>query len=54
LSRGNEETEVFPVEGLENIHIVEVAAGDSITAVLSDKGLVYACGTYRVSIQCIS
>ncbi|KAL6598402.1 RCC1/BLIP-II protein [Neocallimastix sp. 'constans'] len=49
LSRGNEETEVFPVEGLENIHIVEVAAGDSITAVLSDKGLVYACGTYRAN-----
>jgi len=49
LSRGNEETEVFPVEGLEGIHIVEVAAGDSITAVLSDKGLVYACGTYRAN-----
>lgn len=49
LSRGNEETEVFPVEGLEKIHIVEVAAGDSITAVLSDKGLVYACGTFRAN-----
>lgn len=30
--------------------ITQVAAGDSITLALTDEGLVYGCGTFRVSL----
>ena len=29
-------------------HIVQISAGDSHTAFLSDDGQVFACGTFRV------
>lgn len=31
--------------------ITQVAAGDSITLALTDEGLVYGCGTFRVSLH---
>ena len=30
-------------------HIVQISAGDSHTAFLTDDGRVFACGTFRVS-----
>ncbi|KAF8466393.1 regulator of chromosome condensation 1/beta-lactamase-inhibitor protein II [Kalaharituber pfeilii] len=53
----DEEGEINPkestpglVEGLpENINIVQVAAGDSISVAVTDEGYVYAWGTFRCS-----
>lgn len=40
------------VEGFpENIKIVQVAAGDSISVAVTDEGYVYAWGTFRVSVE---
>ena len=34
-------------------HIVQISAGDSHTAFLSDDGRVFACGTFRVSTRLV-
>ena len=34
----------------EEVNIIQVSAGDSHTVALSDRGCVYAWGTYRVGI----
>lgn len=40
------------VEGFpENVNIVQVAAGDSISVAVTDEGYVYAWGTFRVSVE---
>ena len=46
-SKSKPEDEPLPVEGLDNIVIVQVACGDSISCALDDKGYVYNWGTFR-------
>lgn len=43
------EFQVAEVHGLENEHVVQVAAGDSISAALTADGRVFAWGTFRDS-----
>ncbi|KAI9332723.1 regulator of chromosome condensation 1/beta-lactamase-inhibitor protein II [Zopfochytrium polystomum] len=47
LGRDGEENEPGPVEGLDDVHVVEVACGDSISVALTETGSVYAWGTFR-------
>jgi alpha-tubulin suppressor-like RCC1 family protein len=35
-------------EGLEGVGVVDICAGDSHSAALSDDGRVFACGVFRV------
>ncbi len=35
--------------GLEDVVIVQVSAGDCHTAALTNTGVVYCCGVFRVS-----
>ena len=48
---GTDDEEYFPrkVALPDGVKIIQVSAGDSHTAALSDKGEVYAWGAYRVS-----
>lgn len=46
---GAPEFQVAPVHGLEGLHVVQVAAGDSISAALTADGRVYTWGTFRVN-----
>lgn len=55
----NEELEAYPyvVQSLvdEGFRAVQVAAGDSVSVAVSDKGLVRAWGSFRVSsVACVS
>ena len=49
-TRKHTEDEMVPgaVEGLEEIKVVRIAAGDSVSVALSESGNVYAWGTFRV------
>ncbi len=47
MGRGGEETEPGPVEGLDDIFIVNATCGDSCSVALSREGNVYAWGTFR-------
>ena len=38
------------VKDMENVNVVMVCAGDSHTMALSDSGIVYGWGTYRVRL----
>ncbi len=37
-------------EGLEGVHVVDICAGDSHSAALTDDGRVFACGVFRVCL----
>ena len=37
-------------EGLEDVTVVAISAGDSHSAALTDDGRVFACGVFRVRI----
>ena len=41
----------FIAEGLEGTVAVQASGGDSHSAVLTDDGRVFACGTFRVRLR---
>lgn len=47
-SSGGEEFTAGQVQEIETVNVIMVSAGDSHTMALSDKGIVYGWGTYRV------
>lgn len=49
MGHGLPEFSVGRVEGLDGIRVVQVAAGDSISAALSSEGHIYSWGTFRDS-----
>lgn len=50
VSHSDEDSEFFPglAQGLEDVAVVAVAAGDSYTVALADDGRVFMTGTFRV------
>lgn len=47
-SSGGEEFTAGQVQEIDTVNVIMVSAGDSHTMALSDKGIVYGWGTYRV------
>lgn len=41
------------VEGLDDVNVVKLACGDSISLALSSDGKVYSWGSFRVSQICL-